>query len=83
MAQHLCLVVLGDRLLAALAVIGRRLRLALRPAQPLELQPLTLAAVRGRHERLARISVAQDEIPPDGTLAGSASLRLMVPPAMS
>src|SRR5512132_4694035 len=43
--QHLRLVVLGDRLLAALAVIGRRLRLALFPLQPLELQPLTLTAV--------------------------------------
>ena len=41
---------LGDRLLAALADVGRRLRLALLPAQPLEREMLRLAAVRARHE---------------------------------
>ena len=50
LAQHLCLVVLGDRPLATFAVIGRRFGLALLPAQPLELQILTLTAVRARNK---------------------------------
>ena len=50
LGQHLRLVMLGDRLLAALADVGRRLRLALLPAQPLEREMLLLAAVRARHE---------------------------------
>src|SRR5512134_1616484 len=41
---------LGDRLLAALAVIGRRLRAALLPPEPLEGEILLFAAVRARHE---------------------------------
>ena len=48
--QHLRLVVLGDGLLAAFAVIHGRLGLSLAPAQPLELQPLPVTAMGAGHE---------------------------------
>ena len=48
--KHSGLVVLGDGLLAALAMIGRRFRLALGPAQALKTQPLHRAAMRAGHE---------------------------------
>jgi hypothetical protein len=48
--QHGRLVVFRDCRVAALAVIFRRLRAALLPAQPVELQPLHRAAMRARHE---------------------------------
>ncbi len=50
LGQHLRLVVLGDGALAALAVISRSFRLSLRPAQPVELQPLHRPAMGAGHE---------------------------------
>ena len=44
------LVVLGDGAFAALAMIGGGLGLPLRPAQPVELQPLHRPAMRAGHE---------------------------------
>src|SRR5512132_2937571 len=41
---------LGDQCFATFTDVGRRLRLALLPPQPLELQPLTLSAVRTRYK---------------------------------
>jgi hypothetical protein len=46
--QHRRLVVLGDRPLATLADVRRRLRTALLPPKPLEREILPLAAVRAR-----------------------------------
>ena len=68
--QHRRLVVLRDGRLAALAVIFRRLRAALLPAQPVELQPLHRAAMRARHEEpplVAGLVFPLDPAqPPDG-----------------
>lgn len=54
--QHRRLVVFRDCRVAPLAVIFRRLRAALLPAQPVELQPLHRAAVLARHEEPALIT---------------------------
>ena len=48
--QHLGLVVLGDGTLASLAVIGGGFGFPLRPAQPIELQPLHRAIMGTGHE---------------------------------
>ena len=50
LGEHLGLGCLADRLVTGLAGIECRLRLALLPAQPLELQPLHCAAMRTGHE---------------------------------
>ena len=65
--QHRRLVMLGDGALAALAVVGGRLRLVLCPAQPLELQPLHRPAMRARHEippLIAGLELALDAAQP-------------------
>src|SRR6266511_528601 len=41
---------LGDWCFATFADVGRRLRPALLPSEPLELEPLTLSAVRTRYK---------------------------------
>jgi hypothetical protein len=68
--QHRRLVVFRDCRVAALAVIFRRFRLALLPAQPFELQPLHRPAMRARHEEpplIARLVLPLDAAqPPDG-----------------
>ena len=61
--QHRRLVVLGDRLIAALAVIGGARRLTAGPLQALELEPLQQPAMRARHEEstlIARFEFAFD-----------------------
>src|SRR5690606_32879831 len=61
--QHRRLVVLRDGLITALAEILRRLRLALLPAQPIELQPLHRPAMRARDEvapLVGRLELALD-----------------------
>jgi len=68
-AKHGRLVMLGDGPFAALAMILRRLRPPLLPAQPLELEPLHRAAMRTRHEvasLIRRLELALDaRQPPD------------------
>src|SRR5512132_4156389 len=46
---------LGDQCFATFTDVGRRLRLALLPPQPLELEPLTLSAVRTRYKEPPRV----------------------------
>jgi hypothetical protein len=71
--QHLGLVVLGDGPLAALAMIGRRFRPPLRPAQPLELQPLHVAAMRAGHEVAPLVAGLELALDPDSAPGSSGS----------
>ena len=54
--QHRRLVVLRNGRVTGIAMVCRRLRFALLPAQPFELEPMHLPAMRARHEESALVA---------------------------